>query len=317
MIINTGQRTDIPAFYSKWFINRLKEGYVMVRNPYYPKIVTKFVLDPKVVDVIGFCTKNPRPMFKYLDYLKPYGQFWYITITGLGSDLEPNVPPINQVIEDFQYLSKIIGKKAIGFRYTPIIINDHYDANYHIQTFTKIIKALNGYTNLAVFGFLDLYPSLSKLHPELRDCTDSEKIKIATSFKKICDEYHFDLRLCSKEKWLSEYGINVEGCMLLKDYERAINKKLKPTKKMNARKGYCNCLLSNDIGSYNSCLHFCNYCYANNEIKRIKANYLLHDDNSPLLIGHINKDDEIRIAKQSSWITQDILIDDDYNLFNC
>ena len=63
MIINTGQRTDIPAFYSKWFINRIKEGYVLVRNPYYPSLVTKYVLDPKLVDVIGFCTKNPRPKF--------------------------------------------------------------------------------------------------------------------------------------------------------------------------------------------------------------------------------------------------------------
>ena len=81
MIINTGQRTDIPAFYSKWFVNRLKDGYVMVRNPYYPKLVTKFILNPKVVDVIGFCSKNPSPMFEYLDYLKPYGQFWYVTIT--------------------------------------------------------------------------------------------------------------------------------------------------------------------------------------------------------------------------------------------
>ena len=112
MIINTGQRTDIPAFYSKWFINRIREGYVLVRNPYYPNIVTKYMLNPDVVDVISFCTKNPRPMFKYLDEIKEYGQFWYISITGFDNDLEPNVPIVDQVIEDFKYLSDKIGKNS-------------------------------------------------------------------------------------------------------------------------------------------------------------------------------------------------------------
>ena len=95
MIINTGQRTDIPAFYSKWFINRIKEGYVLVRNPFNPNLITKFLLDPKVVDVIGFCTKNPRPMLAYLDELKDFGQYWHVSITGFGRDFEPNVPPVN------------------------------------------------------------------------------------------------------------------------------------------------------------------------------------------------------------------------------
>ena len=104
MIINTGQRTDIPAFYSKWFINRIKEGYVLVRNPYYPSLVTKFILDPKVVDVIGFCTKNPRPMFQYFDQISQFKQFWYISITCFGKDIEPNVPHVNEVIEDFKFL---------------------------------------------------------------------------------------------------------------------------------------------------------------------------------------------------------------------
>ena len=102
MIINTGQRTDIPAFYSKWFINRIREGYVLVRNPYYPKNMTKFIIDPKVVDIIAFCTKNPKPMLPYLDELKEYGQFWYVSITGFGKDFEPNVPSIDEVIEDFK-----------------------------------------------------------------------------------------------------------------------------------------------------------------------------------------------------------------------
>lgn len=203
MIINTGQRTDIPAFYSKWFINRIREGYVLVRNPYYPSLVTKFLLNPDVVDVIGFCTKNPRPMFKYLDELKPFGQFWYISITGFDKDIEPNVPSIDQVIEDFKFLSYKVGKNAIALRYTPIIINEKYTLQRHIDTIEYITSKLEGYTSLAVFGFVDIYDKLKRNHPEIIDCDDSLKIIIAKEFLKIANKHHMELRLCSKEKWLS------------------------------------------------------------------------------------------------------------------
>ena len=301
MIINTGQRTDIPAFFSKWFINRIREGFVMVRNPFYTTIVTKFKLDPKVVDVIGFCTKNPRPMFKYLDELKPFGQFWYVSITGFDKDLEPNVPPIDQVIEDFKYLSNKVGKNAIGWRYTPIIINDKYTVEYHIQTFERIAKELCNYTSLAVFGFVDIYEKLKRNHPEFKEVNRDDVIKIATAFKQTADKYHLDLRLCSKEKWLKEYGIDVDGCMRVEDYERSINSKLDIKQKMQARKGYCACYLSNDIGEYNTCMHLCTYCYANSSPRTIMNNFKNHDVNSPLLIGHLHKEDKVREAKQESY----------------
>ena len=92
MIIDTGNRTDIPAFYSKWFMNRIREGFVMVRNPYNPDQVTKYRLDPEVVDLLQFCTKNPEPMIKYLDELDRFRMFWYVTITPYGKSIEPNVP---------------------------------------------------------------------------------------------------------------------------------------------------------------------------------------------------------------------------------
>ncbi len=309
MIINTGQRTDIPAFYAKWFMERIKAGYVLVRNPYYPSKVTRFSLDPKFVDVIGFCTKNPRPMFPYLDYLKErYGQFWYVTITGFDKDLEPNVPPIDQVIEDFKYLSNKVGKNATGFRYTPIIINDKYTKEYHLKTFEKICTELETYTDLCAFGFLDLYPKLMKNQKDLKDANDDDKIDIALKFKEIAKKHHIDLRLCSKEKWLKDYGINVDGCMKIEDYERALGKPLIVKKKMNARRSYCACFLSNDIGAYNSCLHLCKYCYANGKIDVIKNNYKKHNVNSPFLIGDIMDGDIITDAKQESW--------KEYNLWN-
>lgn len=301
MIINTGQRTDIPAFFSEWFSNRLKEGYVMARNPFYNRLVTKFILNPSIVDVIGFCSKNPKPMFKYMDLLKEYGQFWYITITGFEKDLEPNVPPIDEVIKDFKYLSSIVGKNSIGWRYTPIILNEKYSIERHISTFRYIARELSGYTSLATFGFVDIYDKLRKNHPEIKDCSDENKIYISREFQKIANENRLDLRLCSKEKWLKNYGINVDGCMMLNDYENVIGEKLIPTKKMQARKGFCSCYLSNDIGAYNSCLHLCAYCYANGNKEEVIKNFSKHDPKSPLLIGHLKDDDIIKEAKQETW----------------
>ena len=102
MIINTGMRTDIPAFYSKWLMNRIREGFVLVRNPYYPSQVTKYSLSTKVVDCLAFCTKNPEPMLKYLDELDIYKQYWFVTITPYGKDIEPVVPNKEKVIESFK-----------------------------------------------------------------------------------------------------------------------------------------------------------------------------------------------------------------------
>ena len=132
MIINTGCRTDIPAFYSKWFINRIREGYVLVRNPYYQNQVTKYILKHEVVDSIEFCTKNPEPMLKYLDQIKNFKQFWYVTITPYGKDIEANVPTKDKVINSFKKLSSKVGKEFVGWRYDPIFINEEFNVNKHI-----------------------------------------------------------------------------------------------------------------------------------------------------------------------------------------
>ncbi len=101
MIINTGMRTDIPAFYTEWFINRIKAGYVLVRNPYRPDWVTRYELNPDVVDCLAFCTKNPAHILPYIEYLKPFNQYWFVTITPYGKETEPNVTPKEKVMEDF------------------------------------------------------------------------------------------------------------------------------------------------------------------------------------------------------------------------
>lgn len=117
MIIQTGMRTDIPAFYAEWFVNRIKEGFVLVRNPYNPIQVTRYSLSPEVVDLIAFCTKNPAPMLSHMEALKPYGQYWFVTITPYGKEIELNVPPKELVMESFKRLSDIVGADSMGWLY--------------------------------------------------------------------------------------------------------------------------------------------------------------------------------------------------------
>lgn len=109
MILQTGMRTDIPAFYAEWFMNRIKEGYVLVRNPYHEEQVTRYEINPDVVDLIAFCTKNPYPMLQHMRKLEKYGQYWFVTITPYGKELEPNVPDKKFVIECFAGFQKLSG----------------------------------------------------------------------------------------------------------------------------------------------------------------------------------------------------------------
>ena len=124
MILNTGSRTDIPAYYSDWFYNRIDDGYVLTRNPYNPQQVLKYILDPSVVDVLVFCTKNPKPMFSRIEKLKEYRQFWFVTLTPYGKDIEPNVPKKTTVVESIKKLSSLVGNKSVSYRYDPIFITE-------------------------------------------------------------------------------------------------------------------------------------------------------------------------------------------------
>ena len=162
MIIQTGMRTDIPAFYHKWLLNRIKEGYVLVRNPYNPCSVTRYCLDPDVVDLIAFCTKNPEPMLAHMDALRPYGQYWFVTITPYGKEIEPNVPDKEKVMESFKKLSEMVGIDSIGWRYDPILVNEAYPAERHIACFEKMAGTLSGYTETCVISFIDIYKKVER-----------------------------------------------------------------------------------------------------------------------------------------------------------
>ena len=168
MIINTGMRTDIPAFYHEWLINRIKEGIVLVRNPYNPSQVTRYSLSYEVVDLIAFCTKNPAPMLPHMDLLRPYGQYWFVTVTPYGKEIEPHVPDKRNVLENFKRLSDIVGADSMGWRYDPVFISDEYSAGRHIKAFEYMAQALAGYTHTAVISFIDLYEKTRRNFPEVQ-----------------------------------------------------------------------------------------------------------------------------------------------------
>ena len=301
MIINTGQRTDIPAFYAEWFANRLREGFVCVRNPYDPSQVSRYRLDPTVVDVIGFCTKNPAPMFPYMDLLKDYGQYWFMTITPYGRDMEPNVPDKHRLLEDFKRLSEQVGVNAIGWRYDPILLSERYTTAYHLRAFETMASALEGYTQTAVISFIDLYPKVRRNFPEAREVRAEERIRLGKALIEIASAHGMIVKPCAEGDELAPYGADCGGCMRLGDYEKAIGKKLSAPKRKGARAG-CACYLACDIGAYNTCKHLCKYCYANAEPATVLAQSRLHDARSPFFIGNYRDGDVIHDVPQRSWI---------------
>ncbi|MCR4907442.1 MAG: DUF1848 domain-containing protein [Lachnospiraceae bacterium] len=301
MIINTGQRTDIPGFYAEWFANRLQEGLVCVRNPYDPRQVSRYRLDPSVVDVIGFCTKNPAPMFPYMELLKDYGQYWFITITPYGRDIEPNVPDKHRLLEDFRQLSERVGIDSIGWRYDPIFISERYSMAYHLRAFEQIASALEGYTRTAVISFIDLFPKVRRNFPEAKEVTKEQRLTMGKAFAAFAAAHGMTLKPCAEGDELAVYGADCGGCMRIQDYEKAIGSRLLAPKRKGAR-AECACYLSCDIGAYNTCRHLCRYCYANAEAEKVLARSRLHDPDSPFLIGNYRADDRIHDVPQKSWI---------------
>lgn len=295
MILNVSGRTDIVAFYSKWFLNRLKEGYVDVRNPFNPNLVSRINFED--VDLILFCTKNPIPIVDKLDNIKiPY--IFHITITSYKNDIEPNLPSKSKIIEAVKKISTRVGIDNIYVRYDPIFISEKYNIEYHIKAFTKLCSLLKGYVKTIIVSFIDNYKNVRKNLPYLkyRSFTEEDYKLIGENFSKIAKDNNMVIQTCFEERNLTEYGFIKGECM---SKELAFKLTGKTYKKWQARKGNaCNCVELVDIGVYNSCNHLCKYCYANYDESKVKENINNHDINSSLLIGHINSDDIIKPRKK-------------------
>ena len=300
MILNTGSRTDIPAFYSNWFYRRVEEEFVLVRNPYSPLQVTRYRISPEVVDCLVFCTKNPRPMFDKLDRLKAFHQYWYVTITPYGKEIEPFVPPVSQVIESFKWLSGKVGLSSIGWRYDPIFLYGPYTLDFHLKSFQSMAEALKGYTDNCVISFIDLYQKTKRNFPGIQAVSSKDRMTLGQAFAQIGRRYGITIRSCCEGTELEAFGIDCSGCLTQPILEKAAGGFLTPPRQKAAREG-CSCLLGSDIGAYNTCGHGCLYCYANESMDLVRRNQALHDPISPYLLGHGFPEDHITHGEQKSW----------------
>ena len=293
MILNISGRTDIVAFYSDWLMNRLNVGFIDVRNPFNPKLVSRINLDD--VDLLFFCTKNPIPILdKLKDIRKPV--YFHITLTSYKKDIEPNLPPKKDIIEAIKKISDIIGKDNIVVRYDPVFISNKYTLEYHKKTFEKICELLDGYVSKILISFIDDYKNVKKNYHILkyRSFTKSDYQAIGISFSESAKKHNMVVYTCNEKEDLTEYGFIKDNCMSKELAYKLTGKIYK--KKWKARKDLvCECVEMVDIGVYNSCKHFCKYCYANYDENQVNNNYKNHNPNSSLLIGELEKDDIIKI----------------------
>ena len=296
MILNISGRTDIVAFYSNWLMNRLKEGYIDVRNPFNPKMVSRIMISD--VDLLFFCTKNPIPI---LDKIKDINKkiYFHVTLTSYKKDIEPNVPDKKEIIEAVKKLSKMIGKENIVIRYDPVFINDEYTIDYHVKAFDKLCSLLDGYVEKILISFIDDYKNVRNNYKVLnyKKLDENDYKTIGTSFSKSANLHNISVHTCAEVHNLVEYGFIKDECM---SKELAFKLTGKTFKKWKARKNVpCECIEMVDIGVYNSCKHFCKYCYANFDEKKVNDNYLKHNPNSTLLIGELESDDIIKVRKSN------------------
>lgn len=302
MILSVSRRTDIPNYYSEWFLNRIKDGYLYVRNPFNCHQVSKIDISPQVVDCIVFWTKNPEPMINKLKQLKNYQYYFQFTLTGYGKDMEPNLPhKREQMIPVFRRLSTMIGKEKVVWRYDPIVITEIYSEEYHLKAFNEIATKLNGYCNKVVISFVDLYSKTKKNMKEFHiiDRNQNELMKFASKLGKVASNNGMEIATCAEVIDLSSCGIKHSSCIDKNLIEEIIGGPIKVEKDKNQREE-CGCVGSIDIGAYDTCLNGCKYCYANYSDEKIKTNTALYHVQSPILCSELTDEDKIteRVVKQ-------------------
>ncbi len=295
MIISASRRTDIPAYYSDWFIKRLQEGFALARNPMNPKQVSRISLGVQEVDGVVFWSKNPQPMLNKLDALKNYAYYFQFTLNAYGQDIEPGLPGRFQRIETFQPLSDKLSPEKVIWRYDPIALSDRYSLNWHIQSFGEMAANLKGYTKKVIISFLDLYPKIEgNIKPfKMRPPSEGEKHALAQALAGIAKENGLLIETCAEEIDLSAYGIG-HGCCIDGNLMARISGRTLNVKKDRNQRQACGCAASVDIGAYHCCPNGCVYCYANYTLKSAKENYLRHQPLSPLLLGEIQPQDVIK-----------------------
>lgn len=295
MILSVSRRTDIPAWYSEWFLRRLQVGEVMVRNPVNFHQVSRIPLSPDVVDGIVFWTKNPLPMMERLQELEPYPYYFQFTLNAYGRDVEPNVPSKSAVlIPVFQELSRRIGRERVCSRYDPILLSSKYTVEYHCRYFEKLARFLHPYTEQCTISFIDLYQNTSKRLRTIggRVPEHQKLLVLAQRMAEIAERYGLQLKTCAEEIALEHLGIEHGSCIDRERLERIGGFRLDVQKDPNQRP-VCGCAAAVDIGCYDACKGGCLYCYADHSRGRLLTNLRVYRPDAPLLCGELTPEDRV------------------------
>ncbi len=292
MIISASRRTDIPAFFTEWFMQRIREGYCTVANPFNRNQISLVSLDPQNVDVIVFWTKNPRPLLKYLPELNERGYRFYFqyTITGYPRLLEQNVPALDEMIDLFIQIAGDIGRTKVIWRYDPIIISNITDYNYHQRQFAYIAERLAGFTRRVMISMVDDYrksiAQFKRLQQQgvfISEPAGMEFVDLMKNIAATARHNGFEIFSCSEKIDLQPFGIQpgkcIDGQYIKSIFGIDVSQQKDPYQRRE-----CGCVRSKDIGAYDTCLHGCNYCYAGTLESALK-NRKNHFIDSPALLG--------------------------------
>ncbi|RPH51512.1 MAG: DUF1848 domain-containing protein [Desulfobacteraceae bacterium] len=292
MIISASRRTDIPAFYSQWFMNRIRAGYCLVPNPFNPNQISNISLAPEHVDLIVFWTRNPKLLIPYLKELDARGYSYYFLYTLMDNPriLDPKSPSPEISLDTFRKLSDHIGPEKVIWRYDPIVLSNLTGIDFHKKTFDKIASSLHSYTFRCIISFVDIYRKMEgrikRLNADgfvLSKWNDANSSDLFSSLVRIAGNNGIEIRSCASPKDLTDFGIPAGKCIDDICISNIFGKRLDLKKDPSQRKN-CNCVSSKDIGMYDSCLYECRYCYATTSFDRARLNHKRHNPDSPSLI---------------------------------
>lgn len=294
MIICASRRTDIPAFFPTWFMNRIEAGYCTVVNPFNSKQVSYVSLLPGDVDVIVFWTKNAAPILKSLQKLDSRGYRYYFqyTVNDYPVSFEPNLPVLPQRIDDFKQLSTKLGYEKVIWRYDPIIVSNQTPYEYHLSKFAKIAEEIQGFTKRAVISIVDEYRKATYNFRKLQ----KQGIYLDTNYalpgfgemiKKmaaIARNNGMEIFSCAERIDLSGFDVLPNKCVDDNYIKKVFNLDI-AKRKDKYQRPECGCVESKDIGFYDTCLHGCCYCYAGSYSSG-SNNHKKHKPESPSLLGY-------------------------------
>ena len=285
MIISASYRTDIPAFYAPWFLNRLAAGFAMVKNPYGSRDYRVSLL-PGDVDGFVFWSRNMGPLMADLATVRDIAPFVVqMTVTNYPRALETSVIAADRAIEDMKAIADQFGPRAVVWRYDPVVLSDLTPPQWHLANFRALAARLEGMTDEVVLSFVHLYAKTRRNMNEAAqtagfDWYDSgmdEKQDLLQRFSRIAAEHGMRATICSQPDLLRE-GLAGAACI---DAARLADLGGRPFKsRQKGNRPGCLCAESRDIGTYDSCPHGCAYCYATRNRAAAKTAYAGHNSSS-------------------------------------